>query len=532
MTRRRTWTVLVVVALVVLGVLGADRLVDLPEAAPATAAPVVREAVSGAYTCAVGDGRTGSELDLLAARPGEVGEDPAVVDLGVFAGGEIRRSAQPQVFPGAHVRATPSGDADLATSLTWSEGPVAVTREWRLRDVQDTPVGTLAGPCPAQLSDRWVIPGLSTDGGNAATIRAVNPFPTDATIAVGFLTPQGPQEPLALQNLTVPAHGSFEVAVNDAMPEQADLTAVVRVLSGRAVAEGYLLTRSAIGDVDGVSLLESSPAPSETWTVPWVSGREGDAAWLWVANLGERPAPVEITLHTPDGGTPPVGLSDVTVAPGQVRRVDLRGTFPEGVTAAAVTVRADGAPVHVSGAVRRSADDPTRTGFSIQRGVAAADATWVVSGGPTAGRNERLEVVNPGSEAVGFTVALFNGSTVLRPSEFADLEVGPGQTRSLPLSDVLGDVSGWSAHLVADGGIVAARVGAGGEGGLHLLAHAGVPSSAWSPGTEPLPAAAAPGVVQRLDTAGGIEAPDPLDLAEEEPDPEPAEEPDSEVTSD
>ncbi|HSK25157.1 MAG TPA: DUF5719 family protein [Egicoccus sp.] len=521
MNRRRSWIVLAIVVAVTLAVLGADRLVELPRSEPATVAPVTGEAVSGAYTCAAGDGRDGSRLDLVAAHPGEVGDDPAVVDLDVFGDGEVRSGRQPQVFPGAHVLATPTGRADVATFTHWSGGPVAVTREWRLLDVQDTPNGTLAGPCHARLSDRWVVPGLSTDGGNEAWIRAVNPFPTDATIAVGFLTPQGPQEPLALQNLTVPAHGSFELTVNDSMPEQADLTAVVRVLSGRAVAEGYLLTRSAIGGVDGVSLLESTTGPSEGWTVPWVSGRDGDASWLWVANLGERPAPVEITLHTPDGGAPPVGLSDVTVAPGQVRRIDLRGTFPEGVTAAAASVRSDGAPVHVSGAVRRSADDPARTGFSIQRGVPDADATWVVSGGPTAGRNERIEVVNPGSEAVGFSVVLFNGSTVVRPGEFVDLEIGPGQTRSLPLADVLGDVAGWSARIVADGEIVAARIGAGGEGGLHLLAHAGVPSAAWAPGNAPLPVTAAPGVVQRLETVGGIRAPDPLRPSEDESEPAP-----------
>lgn len=517
MTRRRTWTVLLVTVLVALGVLGADRLVGLPEATPATTPPVADHAVSGAYTCAAGDARAGSDLEVLAARPGEIGDDPAVVDVEVFGDGDVRAAPVPRVFPGAHGRVAVSGGADVATFARWNGGPVAVSREWRLHEVQDVPPGTVAGPCPARLSDRWVIPGMSTDGGNEATIRAVNPFPTDATIAVGFLTPQGPQEPLALQNLTVPARGSFEVTVNDAMPEEADLTAVVRVLSGRAVAEGYLFTRSAIGGVDGASLLASSPAPSETWTVPWVSGREGDASWLWVANLGERPAPVEITLHTPDGGAPPVGLSDVTVAPGQVRRVDLRGTFPEGVTAAAVTVRSDGAPVHVAGAVRRSADDPARTGFSVQRGAPAADATWVVSGGPSAGRNERIEVVNPGSEAVDFEVVLFNGSTVLRPSELADLEIGPGQTRSLPLGDVLGEVPGWSAQVLADGELVAGRVGAGGDGGLHLLAHVGVPSAAWSPGNAPLPVVAEPGVVQRLDTAGGIEAPDPLELPDGDP---------------
>ncbi|MFA9430082.1 DUF5719 family protein [Egicoccus sp. AB-alg2] len=518
MRRRRTWIAAALAVVTAAGVLAADRLPDLPEASPAVAAPAAEAAVSGAWTCPVGDGREGSELAITAARPGDVGAGPGLLELDVLEQGEARPSASPPVFPGAHVRTRVQGDADLATFARWSEGPVAVSREWRLEEIDDVPEATVAGPCQHALSDRWVLPGMSTEGGHEARIRAANPFATDATVAVGFVTPEGPQEPLALQNLTVPAHGTLELTVNEALPEQPDLTAVVRVLSGRALVEGYQLARSEIGDVDGASLLSPSTAPAESWTVPWVSEAEGDTSWLWVVNLGDRPAPVELTLHTPDGGVPPEGLSELTVAPGQVRRVDLRGTLPEGVTAAAVTARSDGAPIHVAGAVLRGDDDTERTGFAVQLGIPSTDDAWLVSGGASAGRTERLDVVNPGSEPARFSVTLFNGATILRPDELADLEVGPGQSLPVLLNEALGEVDGWSAQVVAsEGELVVGRVAATRSGVLSLVAHAGIPSAAWSPAGTSLVVQPEPGVVQRLGTARGIQAPDPLGRVDEEP---------------
>jgi hypothetical protein len=530
---RRSVLTIVVGLLLILGVLAVDVVAPPPDPAEQVAVePAAITPVAGTSTCAVGDGREGTDLAVSVARPGELADGPAELEIVGFEGGEERRRPAPPLFPGIHAFAAVDGGEEQATSVSWRGGPVAVERTWQLREADELPPGTVAGPCPSTVSDRWVVPGMITVGGSEARLRVANPFASDATVAVGFVTPEGPEQPLALQNLSVPARGTLELDVNEFLPERADLSAVVRILSGRAVVEGYQLTRAAIGDIDGASLLAASTAPSETWTVPWVSDSEADDAWLWVVNLGDRPAPVELTLHTEDGGIPPAGLSEVTVAPGQLRRIDLRGTLPEGVPTAGVTARSDGAPIHVSGVVQRRGADAAGSGFVVQLGVPASDDRWIVTGGPLGeGRRELLEVLNPGSEAAELSVTLFDGSSVVRPAELDGLTVGPGGRLRLDLQPHLTGARSWSAFLTTSAGeVVVGRIGLGGhDDGLHLVATPGTPSSAWGAPVAGLPSSPAIGTVQRLGTSLGVQPRGPLGDDLDRPSPPPSPLPDAEA---
>jgi hypothetical protein len=529
---RRSAVTMGVGLLLILGVLAVDVVAPPPEPAePVPVEPAAITPVAGTSTCAVGDGREGADLAVSVARPGELADGPAELEIVGFEDGEERRGSAPPVFPGIHTFASVDAGDEQATSVSWRGGPVAVERTWQLGDTDELPPGTVAGPCPSTLSNRWVVPGMITVGGSEARLRVANPFTSDATVAVGFVTPEGPEQPLALQNLSVPALGTLELDVNEFLPERADLSAVVRVLSGRAVVEGYQLTSAAIGDIDGASLLAASTGPSETWTVPWVTDSETDDAWLWVVNLGDRPAPVELTLHTEDGGIPPTGLSEVTVAPGQLRRIDLRGTLPEGISTAGVTARSDGAPIHVSGVVQRQGDEAAESGFVVQLGAPDPDDRWVVTGGPLdEGRREFLEVLNPGSEAAELSVTLFDGSSVLRPDDLDGLTVGPGGRLRLDLREHLSGAPSWSAFLTTSAGeVVVGRVGSGGhEDGLHLVATPGTPSSAWGSPVAGLPSSPAIGTVQRLGTSLGVQPRRPLGDDLDRPSPPPPPPPDAE----
>jgi hypothetical protein len=404
----------------------------------------------------------------------------------------------------------------VATDVRWSGAPVTVARSWRLEGGDDLPAGTAAGPCaPGTAATRWLIPGLATDGGNEALLRLANPHGTGATVAVTFLTPEGPDDPTRLRNISVGPDETIELSLNDFLPEQPDLAVAVEVLSGRVAAEGVQLARSAIGGVDGVSLLQAAVEPAEAWTIPWVVDGEDRASWLWVANHTDRSAPVELTLHTEDGGVVPEGLAELAVPPGTVRRVDLRGTFPEGVGTAAVTARSEGVPVTVSGVAQLTASDPADTGVAVQLG-AAADAVWTLTGSGREGRNEQLRLVNPGSEPATVDVTLWNGSNATTPAELAGLEVPAGSLTVVPLTGLVQQAASWALTVRASSGeVVAGTVSSGDpDGPRHLVAAIGAPSSWWQTPRAPI-LRSAPGTTQRLGTELGIEPIDPLTPADD-----------------
>jgi hypothetical protein len=520
----------------------APEAASLPEPATVVSSG---EPLGGSYVCGVGDGTDGGQLTLVAARPAAAGAGPAEVEFQRLYEGTVSVETEPSVFPGSAVTTTYSEDEDdlTGTWVTWRDAPATAWREWRIEGDEDVPDATVAGACAAPSSDRWIVPGLSTEGGDEARLRLTNPFASAATVAVGFLTPEGAAEPLVLRNLTVPARSVREVVVNETLPEQADLTAIVEVASGRMSVEGLQISREDIGGIDGASLLQAAPDPAEEWTVPWVSDDDATSSWLWVANPGERTAPVQLTLHTAEGGELPEGLAEVSVPPGEMRRVDLTGTLPEGATVAGVTARSNGAPIVVSAGTSVSADEPAASGITVQLGAPAPDRSWVVSGGAASDRREDLHVVNPtGADAV-VDVALFNGVASLAPDELQGVEVAAGSSVVLDLDEVLDQRSRWSAFVTTSSGeVVVGRVGRSTdeEAPLRLLAAPGVPSAAWSANGAGLAAVSSEGLVRDLRTATGVGGPlgppAPTDQdgfgpdADVEPDPEdvPDDEPEAE----
>lgn len=523
---RGVWLTVTVVALVAAVVAGVDRVVTIEaDEAPTPAATEVQP-VSGVVVCPVGDGREGTSLDVIAARPPMTGEQPASLDLEVFGDGERSVASVPRVFPESATTRRPSvDDDDEVVAATWRDGPVTLHREWVLDgDAGDLPPGLVAGGCTQPFALRWYLPGMVTSGGSQALLRIANPFPTDATVGVSFVGTDGPVAPLALRNLSVRGRSTLEIDVNEFLPERDDLTALVNVASGRVAVQGVQLVRSAIGGVDGATVLEAATAPAEQWTVPWVVDREGTASWLWVYNPGERVAPVELSYQTPDGGIVPDGLSEVLVEPGQLRRVDLRGTFPDEEQVVAVTARSDGAPIVVSAAVQLGADDVERTGFTVQLGSPATDRSWTVSAGATAGRVEQLHLVNPGSEAAVVNVSIFSGVTVDRPDAFQAIEVPAGARRVIEVADGATDLDSWTAFVTAESGeLVVGRVGGAEQGARRHVTVLGVPSASWMTESPGAALVRGRGEVQRLRTSLGILAAEEIGTRAREVVTEPAE---------
>lgn len=441
---------------------------------------------------------------LIMARPGGPGSTPAQLERTDLVEGEFTTATLPSVFPGGDIRTSAVAAEELAASVVrWRDAAVAVGREWRVEDVEGLPDGTVAGACATSSAGTHLLPGLSTAGGDEARLRLANPHRSPASAAVSFPTPGDPEAPLVLQNLSIPPGAVREVIVNDALPERDDLAVVVEVTSGRIAVEGIQITRAAIGDVDGMSLLPATTAPAEDWTVTWLADDDDTSPWLWVLNAGERTASVELTLHTEAGGEVPVGLSEVSVPAGELRRVDMTGTFPDDITEVAVTARSNGVPIVVAGAVARQAEETPRSGMSVQLG-AATDTRWVVSGVGVEERTEQLRVVNPEGEAAVLDVAFFDGVRIREPEALRGLELAPGSSTTIDLGDHVAPGAPWSAFVAArQGAVVVGRLGSdAGEGPLHLVATAGVPAASWLTTGSTLRPVQRPGLVTQLGTEG------------------------------
>jgi hypothetical protein len=511
---------LIVVPLGLVGV--ADLVVPTPDAIEdAPVATAGEEAISGRSVCAIGDTREGASAAVDLVRPAAEGEVPARAEVHASSGGdrELLPSTS-RLFPGAASRTTlEAGDDGVATDVAWQGAPVTVARSWRIEGSDDLPAGTAAGPCaPTTATDRWTIPGLTTEGGHEARVRLANPHPTGATVALALLTPEGPDRPTRLSNISVAPGETVELSLNEFAPERPDLGVVVDVRSGRLAVEGVQLTREDIGGVDGVSLLQAARQPAESWTVPWVVDGDDFVSWLWVSNATDRSALVELTVHTPEGGAPATGLAEVQVPPGTVRRVDLRGTLPEGVESAAVTARSSGVPVTVGGTAELRAEEAEDTGFAVQLGAPAADEIWTVTGSGGSERSQQLRLVNPGSDPAVADVTVWNGSTASQPADLQGIEVPPGALITAPLTTTLDGATDWAATVRASSGaLVVGQVGSGDETGpRHLVAALGAPSAWWRTGRDVPAVRSAPGTTQRLGTELGIEPVDPLAPAGEE----------------
>jgi hypothetical protein len=513
--------VLAILSLVGLG-FGLDRV--NPSTATARPEPVpAGAAVSGAWYCAVGDTAEGSVMRVIAAAPPREDDTPAEVAIDTFSDGVMARGVDLLVNPGSSARRDLSSElGDVGVAARWWEAPTAVSRSVFVRPTGG-PEGYLEGPCEPEPSPQWIFPGLATAGGAQATLELANPFDTDASVAVAFTTPDGRIEPKLLENVVVPKRSTRSVLLNEHAPERSDVGVVVRTRSGRVVAEAIQTLNAAIGGVDGVSLVKAAARPAETWTVPWVEVAGEDVqSWVWVSNLEDRPAALVLTLHTAAGGIVP-GISDeLTIAPGETRRVDLGGMLPEGVSSAGVTIRSENSvPVTAAAVTEYLGTDPARTGIAVQLGAPSPDTSWVLTGGPTSGRDGLLHLVNPGSEAARVDVSIWSSDGERRPPELQGVTVSPGAMRTFDVTAQLPEQADDHTLFVTarEGSVVAGRHAYDRVGTRRLVANVGVPGSLWTGGQIVPPVDFAPSLTQRIGTDLGPQPDDPLDVL---PGPSPA----------
>lgn len=503
MTREQvTAGALVVAAAIVLAV-----AVGLP---PPTSRPTLGQAAvaaapaAGSWTCVTGAADGTDDLRVLSAVP-STADQPSTVRLREYGGGEVVVDEMVEVDPATTVvRQVDAGSSGLSTQR-WSGAPAVAGRVWWSRSDR-RPTGVADGPCSSASSDRWVLPALSTGGGDVAELRLANPHATDAAVAVRLLGTDGTSEPVGLANVAVPAGEVVTLELNEVAPERAELAAEVVVRSGRVVVEGLQAANAAIGGVDGLSAVTAAPRAASTWSFPWFEDREGAAAAVSIVNTGDATSVVSLSLQTDDGGRA-AATEPVEVLPGTVRRVPLDG-LTEGsgplagltldvqdgppVTAAVVMrfgptavpagerLGAETDPVAEDGEEGAAPDDAAagpRSGLAVLDGATAPADEWVLFGATSPGRDVVAVLANPTGAPATVTVDLAATEPDAEAGTQRLLDLAPGSHVVVPLDG--GDGETVTVLVRASlGSVVAALRGVQLEGPLYVSGPLGVPATA------------------------------------------------------
>lgn len=458
--QRKAAVALAVTAALVLAALAADVVVE-PTATDAPQMVPQEAARAGAWYCPATAGQGESAVLSVAA----VGDEPSVVTVVRYPERAPASDEPVTVSPGDDLTVVLGPEeATHPVSVRWEGGPAVAS--WRI-EAGDTP----GAPCEPGPAERWRLAGLDTAAGSRSTIHLFNPFSVDAVARVVFATPEGPVGLVLTSNVFVEAGGTTRLDVNEFQPEQPDLGATVEVLTGRLVVAGELSMKPPAEreGPTGRALIPATAAERTDWSFGYARADSGSSSWLSVMNTGDREAAVEVRVSSP---TPEAAVQEQSVPAGGVLRIDLAEMSEEaefGVTADSV----NDVPIVVHRVTTLAAAG--REGLAVSRGGKPANS-WALVGGGAGQRGARVNVYNPGAQAV--TVRLRTAAE--DPAEWGGVELGPNAWTTFNLADTDPGRGELSAFVDATGPVVAELRSHYLSGPLRLWTAVGVPADAWS----------------------------------------------------
>lgn len=514
MSGLRSAPVIALSAMVLLGGLALGVL--LPPTAPIVTSALAGAPTAGGSACVVGASENSPVVELVLAAP-EVVADGAT-DAGAVARG-LSLVQQPladvadrrtigNVIAGDHRMLQPELGADGWLWNGWADLPLIAWREWRSAGAPGVPEGIVAGECGAAFGKRQTLLGMRTDGGHEAFLEVANPFPADATFAVTFVTPAGIVEPLALRNISVRSGTRTSVRLNDHLPEQSDLVAIVDIGVGRVAVEGLQRSLAGVEGIGGLALVPVVEEASTSLVFPWLVAGPAIEGKVWLYNPSSRRVEVALAVHTASGAALPELLPELELAAGEVLALDVADVAPAADVPFALTLRSRPDAIHAAMAVRYSDDDVARTGIVVMPAAERGDRSWLVAGRTDVARVTRLQVVNLEDVEQQVRIRL-----VLRPVDTevtTEVEIGAltlpaGAARSvvLPLQVGDGQPASWVAEVTGQGTLGVARI-ADGEVRRDPVGTLATPSRRWLEPLTALGARDAQGWVGRLRTGADL----------------------------
>lgn len=441
-----------VAAVAVLGLV-ADAFMGPP--APLRFAAESQEVpLAGTWYCPVVVGHEETATLSIAA----VGDRPSIVTVERYAEGESVADPAVQLTPGDQIDIPlPPGQATTPLRVRWLNGPAVAS--WRLETGDAASANCLAAP-----SRTWYVAGLDTAAGARSFLQLFNPFGVDAVARVVFSTSEGVVPLVLTDNILVPAGTTYRMPLNEFQPEQADLGAAVAVLAGRLVATGEIF------DGRGHALVEAVPAATLEASFAFGKSDRGTTSWLSIMNPNPEEALVEVRVSDPRPDAP--GLSDVAIPPGATVRVDLAEQSSQSDYGVMVASLNDQPVVVVRGMAVRTSTGRQGLALSTSRGTSNV---WALPGGGTGTRQTRVNLYNPGPEAVSVTVETTGGGL----PEWSAIVLNPNGRASLQLEQFAPNEASLPTVVRASAPITAELRLVDALGTLRLWSSVGIPQREW-----------------------------------------------------
>ena len=297
-------------------------------------------------------------------------------------------------------------------------GPAVVEHEIRGN-------GDLAmSPCAEEPADTWYFSAGGTAKGSTQALELFNPFGDDAIVDIAFLTEGGVQEPQALQGFVVGRRSKVVVPVQDLVPRQDRVAAVVRTRTGRVVAEQVRRFDGTDGR-SGLTMSLGATKPRRLWTLPVAEARTGATGTVAISNFGLAPAEVEVSVLLSGEGV--LAPETVDVPSRSVVNFDPSTRVPAG-DAYAVVVRAQGNTPVVAETILNTSDAATATGAST------AARQWALAGAPTRASSAVI-AVNRGTRPLTVELRAYTAGDVNSPKSAPAIAVEPGKTARFDLDE-------------------------------------------------------------------------------------------------
>ncbi len=352
-----------------------------------------------------------------------------------------RKAPVPQVFdvgPGrAGTLATPGSIRASAAGaiVEYAGGDLVVTRTAFLTANGGT--GGAAAPCGKPGAQVLVAAQGGTLGLETQLIL-LNPGASDALVDISLVFGGQTLEPESLRGRIVPARGRLVVREGDFAFDERSVAAVVRIRSGRVVADALLAARGLIELVPAVG--------AQRETVAMGSSKAGTLLFAAVA-VGEVDAVTEGRTLTTTGQ----GVFEA-LASGLPPNLPLVGGIPEGTAdpgPIAVAVSSSTAPV----ALGSRWQVVGRGGIVEQAATAAippSNRAVAVIGPPAIPANLRLLIANPTEREARLTIRVATENGLTSPAALQGVTVSGGHAMELSLAGVA--QSGTVAVLVTSTG--------------------------------------------------------------------------------